>query len=168
MISRGEDVEAEALKKRGWSTSAIARHLGRDRKTIRAYLRGERQAGVRRSTQPDALEPYREYLAARFTDNAHLGELALRRGGSARLRGLVRELRPPAAPGGAASPLRGVRRGGRPGADRDRAPGGGGDSVGLVRASAGSLGRHRLRAARGAVALPAPPGRGPRAPRPAP
>jgi len=72
MISRGEDVEAEALKKRGWSTSAIARHLGRDRKTIRAYLRGERQAGVRRSTQPDALEPYREYLAARFTDNAHI------------------------------------------------------------------------------------------------
>src|SRR2546426_10821993 len=70
MISRGEDVEAEALKKRGWSTSAIARHLGRDRKTIRAYLRGERQAGARRSTQPDALEPYREYLAARFTDNA--------------------------------------------------------------------------------------------------
>ena len=72
MISRGEDVEAQALKKRGWSISAIARHLGRDRKTIRAYLNGERQAGVRRLSQPGALEPYKDYLAARFTDDAHI------------------------------------------------------------------------------------------------
>ncbi|HEY8201626.1 MAG TPA: helix-turn-helix domain-containing protein [Actinomycetota bacterium] len=38
MISRGEDVEAHALHERGWSISAIARHLGRDRGTIRAPL----------------------------------------------------------------------------------------------------------------------------------
>jgi hypothetical protein len=37
MLTQGEDVEADALKKRGWSTSAIARHLGRDRGTVRAY-----------------------------------------------------------------------------------------------------------------------------------
>ena len=36
MFSVGEDVEADALFKRGWSISAIARHLGRDRKTVRA------------------------------------------------------------------------------------------------------------------------------------
>jgi transposase len=77
MISRGEDVEAQALKKRGWSISAIARHLGRDRKTIRAYLNGERQAGVRRLSQPGALEPYKDYLAARFTDDAHIWASAL-------------------------------------------------------------------------------------------
>jgi transposase len=77
MISRGEDVEAQALKKRGWSTAAIARHLGRDRKTIRAYLNGEREPGVRRSSQPGALEPYKEYLAARFTDDAHIWASAL-------------------------------------------------------------------------------------------
>ena len=29
MLSRGEDVEAHALKERGWSVLAIARHLGR-------------------------------------------------------------------------------------------------------------------------------------------
>ena len=34
MLSTGEDVEADALKKRGWTISAIARHLGRDRRTI--------------------------------------------------------------------------------------------------------------------------------------
>lgn len=35
MITRGEDVEANALRQRGWSVSAIARHLGRDRKPER-------------------------------------------------------------------------------------------------------------------------------------
>ena len=38
-------MEAHALKKRGWSISAIARHLGRDRKTVRSYLNG--RAGAR-------------------------------------------------------------------------------------------------------------------------
>ena len=38
MFSVGEDVEADALFKRGWTVSAIARHLGRDRKTVRSYL----------------------------------------------------------------------------------------------------------------------------------
>ena len=77
MISRGEDVEAHALKNRGWSISAIARHLGRDRKTIRADLNGEREAGVRRSSTPDPLAPYTAYLAARFADNAHIWGTAL-------------------------------------------------------------------------------------------
>lgn len=57
MISRGEDVEAEALKKRGWSISAIARHLGRDRKTVRAYLNREQEPGVRKSSRPDPSSP---------------------------------------------------------------------------------------------------------------
>lgn len=77
MISRGEDVEAEALKKRGWSISAIARHLGRDRKTVRAYLTGQRQPGVRKSSKPDPLEPYTNYLKARLTDNCHIWASAL-------------------------------------------------------------------------------------------
>ena len=52
MFSVGEDVEADALFKRGWSVSAIARHLGRDRKTVRSYLSGERTPGVRRRPIP--------------------------------------------------------------------------------------------------------------------
>ena len=40
MLSPEEDVEAQALKKQGWTISAIARHLDRDRKTIRAYVNG--------------------------------------------------------------------------------------------------------------------------------
>ena len=77
MISRGEDVEAEALRKRGWTISAIARHLGRDRGTIRDYLNGTREPGVRRTSVPDPLGPFKEYLTARLADNAHIWASAL-------------------------------------------------------------------------------------------
>ena len=77
MLSVGEDVEADALFKRGWTISAIARHLDRDRKTVRSYLSGERTPGVRRPARPDALADYRDYIAARFADDAHLWATAL-------------------------------------------------------------------------------------------
>ena len=41
MLTQEDDVEIHALASRGWSLSAIARHTGRDRKTIRRYLAGE-------------------------------------------------------------------------------------------------------------------------------
>jgi transposase len=77
MFSVGEDVEADALFKRGWTVSAIARHLERDRKTVRSYLSGERAPGVRRPGMPDALADYRGYVAARFDDDPHLWASAL-------------------------------------------------------------------------------------------
>nr|GLK36422.1 hypothetical protein GCM10017611_32790 [Rhodococcus wratislaviensis] len=48
MLTWEDDVEVHALRKRGWSISAIARHTGRDRKTVRAYLNDERTPGVRK------------------------------------------------------------------------------------------------------------------------
>jgi len=57
MLTWEEDVEAAALQKRGWSISAIARHLGRDRKTVRAYLTGTRTRGRRKPARPDPLAP---------------------------------------------------------------------------------------------------------------
>lgn len=77
MLSVGEDVEASALSRRGWSISAIARHLDRDRKTVRAYLSGEREPGVRRPAGPDPLAPFAAYVAARFADDPHLWASAL-------------------------------------------------------------------------------------------
>jgi transposase len=77
MLTQGEDVEVQALASRGWSVSAIARHLDRDRKTVRAYVRGERQAGVRARTAPDPLAPFAAYLAARFADDPHVWATAL-------------------------------------------------------------------------------------------
>ena len=41
MLTGEEDMQAAALRARGWSISAIARHLGRDRKTVRGYLSGQ-------------------------------------------------------------------------------------------------------------------------------
>ena len=77
MLTQGDDVEVHALAGRGWSISSIARHLGRDRKTVRAYVTGERTAGIRRSSVPDPLTPFVPYLAARFVDDPHLWLTAL-------------------------------------------------------------------------------------------
>ena len=77
MLTHGEDVEAHALRSRGWTISAIARHLGRDRKTVRAYINGERVPGVRARSAPDPLGPFTKYLAARFVDDPHVWASAL-------------------------------------------------------------------------------------------
>ena len=77
MLTHGEDVEAHALRSRGWTISAIARHLGRDRKTVRAYINGDRVPGVRARSAPDLLEPFKKYLAARFVDDPHVWASAL-------------------------------------------------------------------------------------------
>ncbi|MCA1677870.1 MAG: IS21 family transposase [Actinobacteria bacterium] len=69
MLTGEEDVEVHALRGRGWSISAIARHLGCDRKTVRACLSSER---VRREPAPSSLEAFREYIEARFDDDPHL------------------------------------------------------------------------------------------------
>src|SRR6266496_932112 len=76
MLSREDEVEIVALYRRGWSISAIARHTGRDRKTIRAWLGGER---CRRPRAPSVLAPYRAYIAKRFEDDPHLDATVLLR-----------------------------------------------------------------------------------------
>ena len=47
MLTWEDDVEVHALRRRGWSISAIARHTGFDRKTVRKYLAGDAEPGVR-------------------------------------------------------------------------------------------------------------------------
>lgn len=70
-------MEVHALKNRGWSISAIARHLGRDGKTVRSYLAGERAPGRRRPAVPDPLAPFEGYIRARFGDDHNLWATAL-------------------------------------------------------------------------------------------
>lgn len=68
----GGDIDAHALHCQGWTISAIARHLGRDRKTIRAYLRGDRQSGLRARPAADPFGPFATYCAARLAEDPHL------------------------------------------------------------------------------------------------
>jgi len=77
MLTQGEDVEAHALRERGWSISAIARHIDHDRKTVRSYLNGERQPGKRRSSVSDPLAVVEHYVRLRFTDDCHVWATAL-------------------------------------------------------------------------------------------
>ena len=77
MLTREDDVDAHALHRRGWSISAIARHLGHDRKTIRAYLHGGRVSGQRRRAVPDPFEPFVDYCRERLAEDPHLWATAL-------------------------------------------------------------------------------------------
>jgi transposase len=95
MLTQEDEVEIYALHARGWSVSAIARHTGRDRKTVRKYLHGGRPG---REPVPSCLEPFRGYIAARFADDAHLDGSVLYRelveaGFERAYTTLVRELR---------------------------------------------------------------------------
>ena len=72
MITQGEGVEIHALRKQGWSISAIARHVGVDRKTVRAHLAGEREAGVRRSSAVDPFDAVEAYVRRRLGDDPHV------------------------------------------------------------------------------------------------
>jgi transposase len=72
MLTWEDDVEVHALRKRGWSISAIARHTGFDRKTVRKYLNGDGMPGVRARPGPDPFEPFVDYVTARLTEDPHL------------------------------------------------------------------------------------------------
>ncbi len=72
MLTQEDDVDVHALHRQGWTISAIARHLGHDRKTIRAYLAGGRVAGQRASSTLDPFEVFAGYCRQRLTDDPHL------------------------------------------------------------------------------------------------
>ncbi len=72
MLTREDDVDAYKLHAKGWTISAIARHLGHDRKTIRAYLRGDRVAGERARGGVDPFERFVGYVRARLAEDPHL------------------------------------------------------------------------------------------------
>ncbi len=77
MLTQEDDVDAHALRKRGWSISAIARHLDRDRKTISAYLNGDRTAGIRAPAGEDRFERFVDYCRERLVEDPHLWAMTL-------------------------------------------------------------------------------------------
>lgn len=71
MLTQEEAVDIHALHRRGITISEIARRTGRDRKTIRAYLAGEREPGVRKR-DTDYFLKFEEYVTARLIEDPHL------------------------------------------------------------------------------------------------
>jgi transposase len=75
MLTQENDVEIHALAARGWNQSAISRHTGRDRKTVRKYLAAD---GVpSRERAASCLEPFRGYITERFVEDPHLPAVTL-------------------------------------------------------------------------------------------
>ena len=72
MLTWENDVELTALHKRGWTITAIAKHTGFDRKTVRKYLAGDGTPGVRARPGPDPFEPFLDYVTARLVEDPHL------------------------------------------------------------------------------------------------
>ncbi len=71
MLSERSSVDIHALHRQGFTISEIARRTEHDRKTIRAYLNGERQPGVRVQA-PDPFDEFVAYVTARLTEDPHL------------------------------------------------------------------------------------------------
>lgn len=93
MLSLEEDVEAHALREQGWSVTAIARHLGWDRKTIRQYLSGQAEPGRRRLAGPDPFRRFVDYCRQRVAGLAQAavaerGDLGVQVGADPRRLGL--------------------------------------------------------------------------------
>jgi transposase len=65
-------VEVQALRSQGWTVSAIARHLGVSRLTVRRYLSGEQTPGVRARSGPDRFAAFVEYCRLRLAADPHL------------------------------------------------------------------------------------------------
>src|ERR1039458_8036002 len=76
MLTQENDVEIHALAARGWNQSAISRHTGRDRKTVRRYLSAGEEPAAREAAA-SCLEPWRAYIAERFIDDPHLPAVSL-------------------------------------------------------------------------------------------
>jgi transposase len=77
MLTWENCVEAQALRTRGWTITAIADHLGRDRKTIRAYLTGRRRPGERKPARAEAMSDFLDYCRQRLVDDPHLWSTTL-------------------------------------------------------------------------------------------
>ena len=56
--------------------TAIANHVGRDRKTVRDYLNGKREPGVRKRAE-DPFAPFVDYVTARLVEDPHLWAITL-------------------------------------------------------------------------------------------
>ena len=109
MITIGELFVIHELHQQGVSIAEIARQIGKDRKTVRKYLRQGVQAPSYgpRAPRPQLLDPYRDYLRERVSAYPTIRGTRLLReikdlgypGGYTQLTAYLREIRPPSESG---------------------------------------------------------------------
>jgi len=102
MVKNGEYYMIQEMKQKGMSINQIAQALGRDRKTIRRWLKSGPPEGYQRLiTKPRKLDPFKDYIRERMNEgclNAVILYEEIRergyRGGSTMLRDFMQPLRP--------------------------------------------------------------------------
>ena len=77
MLTQGESVEAHALRERGWSVSAIARHLQPGPEDGPGVPVRPAGAGAAKPAGPDRFGPFERYCRLRFEGDPHLWATAL-------------------------------------------------------------------------------------------
>ena len=87
MLSERSSVDIHTLQRQrqrqGMAISEIARRTNHDRKTIRAYLNGERTPGRRERASPDPFDAFVDYVTARLIEDPHhIRKLTTRGSGS--------------------------------------------------------------------------------------
>ena len=75
MITREDDVDIHALRRQGWTITAIANHVGRDQKRSGLPERQAGAGGARRARDP--FGPFVEYVTARLVEDPHLWAVTL-------------------------------------------------------------------------------------------
>lgn len=66
------DENAGLFREPSANTRTIVRHTGLDRKTVRAHLAGERQAGVRASSGVDPFDAVADYVRQWLVEDPHV------------------------------------------------------------------------------------------------
>ncbi|MFD2170553.1 IS21 family transposase [Tumebacillus lipolyticus] len=102
MVKNGEFFVIKEMKQRGMSITAISKELGRDRKTIRSWLREESPETYQRTLEkPEKLAPFKAYVRKRMEVGCLNAVVILDEiraagytGGITRLRDFMRPLRP--------------------------------------------------------------------------
>ena len=102
MVKNGEFFVIQEMKQRGMSITAIAKELGRDRKTIRRWLQEGGPGNYRRTVEkPEKLAPFKAYIRQRMEEGCLNAVVILDEiraagytGGITILRDFMRPLRP--------------------------------------------------------------------------
>lgn len=102
MVKNGEYFMIQEMKQKGMSINQIAQELGRDRKTIRKWLKEGVPEGYQRTViKPRKLDPYKDYIRQRMEEgclNAVILFEEIRergyQGGTTVLRDFIQPLRP--------------------------------------------------------------------------